>query len=92
MDIEEVKKNSNNKDFIMKAVSMEGKLLDYASDELKQDKDVVETGIVFDEKPYIAIAMANKGGNYSAYSEVLRLIGCMDDVMDEYNAYTKKES
>ena len=30
MDIEEVKNNSNNRDFIMKAVSMEGKRLDYA--------------------------------------------------------------
>ncbi len=55
-------------------------------------KDVVETGIVFDEKPYIAIAMANKGGNYSAYSEVLKLISCMNDIMNEYDEYTKKES
>ena len=45
MDIEEVKKNSNDKEFIMKAVSVEGKLLDYASDELKQDKDVVEAAL-----------------------------------------------
>ena len=54
-------------------------------------KDVVETGIVFDETPYIAIAMANKNGNYSAYSQVLKLISCMNDIMKEYNAY-KKES
>ena len=56
------------------------------------NKDVVETGIVFDSKPYIAIAMANKGGNYSAYSEVIKLISCMNDIMNEYNEYTKKES
>ena len=55
-------------------------------------KDVVETGIVFDpRRPYIAIAMANKGGNISAYSEVLRLIGCMDDVMTEYDEYLGKK-
>ena len=52
-------------------------------------KDVVETGIVFDERPYLAIAMANKGGNYSAYSEVLKLISCMNDIMHEYNEYAK---
>ncbi len=51
-------------------------------------RDVVETGIVFDpRRPYIAIAMANKGGSISAYSEVLKLIGCMDDIMTEYDAY-----
>ncbi|MBQ5474373.1 MAG: serine hydrolase, partial [Lachnospiraceae bacterium] len=51
-------------------------------------RDVVETGIVFDQRrPYIAIAMANKGGTISAYSEVLKLIGCMDDIMTEYDAY-----
>lgn len=54
-------------------------------------KDVVETGIVFDaRRPYIAIAMANKGGTVSAYSEVLKLIGCMDDIMTEYDAYLSK--
>ena len=52
------------------------------------NKDVVETGIVFDnDKPYIAIAMANKGGSIGAYSEVLNLIKYMNEIMNEYKAY-----
>ena len=50
-------------------------------------KDVVETGIVFDKHPYIAIAIANKGGSRGAYTQVLNLIGLMGDVMHEYNIY-----
>ena len=53
-------------------------------------KDVVETGIVFDKHPYIAIAIANKGGNWGAYTQVLNLIGLMNDVMQEYYAYLDK--
>lgn len=49
---------------------------------------VIETGIVFDNTPYIAIAMANKGGNWGAYNEVLKLIGYMNSIMQEYYAYT----
>ncbi len=49
--------------------------------------DVVETGIVFDKSPYIAIAMANKGGRIGAYTQVLKLINLMNDIMNEYNAY-----
>lgn len=52
------------------------------------NKDVVETGIVFDDKPYIAIAIANKGGNNSAYKEVLKLISFMNDIMNEYKKYS----
>ena len=50
-------------------------------------KDVVETGIVFDKHPYIAIAIANKGGNVGAYTQVLNLISIMDSIMQEYYAY-----
>ena len=50
-------------------------------------KDVVETGIVFDKHPYIAIAMANKGGSRGAYTQILNLIGLMNDVMQEYYTY-----
>ena len=49
--------------------------------------DVVETGVVFDKSPYIAIAMANKGGHLGAYTQVLKLINLMNDIMNEYNAY-----
>lgn len=52
-------------------------------------KDVVETGIVFGDKPYIAIAMANKGGSIGAYTQVLKLVSHMNDIMNEYDAYMK---
>ena len=50
-------------------------------------KDVVETGIVFGEHPYIAIAIANKGGNIGAYTQVLKLVSYMNDIMNEYDIY-----
>ena len=54
------------------------------------DYDVVETGIVFDDKPYIAIAIANKGGNRGAYTQVLQMISNMNDIMNEYKEYCEK--
>lgn len=53
------------------------------------NKSVVETGIVFDDRPYIAIAMANKGGNRGAYTQVLKLVSHMNDIMNEYDVYMK---
>ncbi len=52
-------------------------------------KDVVETGIVFGNQPYIAIAVANKGGNIGAYTQVLKLVNHMNDIMNEYDTYLK---
>lgn len=54
-------------------------------------KSVVETGIVFGDKPYIAIAMANKGGNIGAYTQVLKLVNHMNDIMNEYNSFLKNQ-
>lgn len=54
--------------------------------------DVVETGIVFDDYPYIAIAIANKGGKIGAYSEVLKLINYMNDIMNEYENFLNKKN
>lgn len=53
-------------------------------------RDALETGIVFDENPYIAIAIANKGGNYGSYTQLLKLIIGMNDIMNEYNEYLKQ--
>lgn len=50
-------------------------------------KDVVATGIVFGEHPYIAVAIANKGGNIGAYTQVLKLVSYMNDIMNEYDNY-----
>lgn len=55
------------------------------------NRDVIETGIVFDKSPYIAIAVANKGGNLGAYTQVLELINNMNDIMNEYNEYLEKK-
>ena len=50
--------------------------------------DVIETGIVFDDEyPYIAIAVANKGGKIGAYTEVLKLINYINNVMNEYKEF-----
>ncbi len=54
-------------------------------------KDVVETGIVFDDQPYIAVAIANKGGNIGAYTQVLKLVNHMNDIMNEYNDYLNQK-
>lgn len=54
-------------------------------------KDVVETGIVFGNQPYIAIAIANKGGNIGAYTQVLKLVSHMNDIMNEYETYLKTQ-
>lgn len=53
------------------------------------NKDVIETGIVFGDHPYIGIAVANKGGNIGAYTQVLKLISAMNDIMSEYDEYLK---
>ncbi len=53
------------------------------------NKDVVQTGIVFGDHPYIAIAVANKGGNIGAYTQVLKLINHMNDIMNEYDQFLK---
>ncbi len=50
-------------------------------------KDVLETGIIFDKHPYIAIAMANRGGQIGAYTQVIKLINEMNKIMIEYNNY-----
>lgn len=55
------------------------------------NKDVVETGIVFDNHPYIAIAMANRGGRIGAYTEVIRLIQEINKIMIEYNEFLEKK-
>ena len=52
-------------------------------------KSVVVTGIIFDEHPYIAISVANTGGNISTNKQVINLIRHMDEIMTEYENYLK---
>lgn len=54
------------------------------------NRDVVEAGIVMGDHPYIAIAVANKGGSSGAYTQVLKIISAMNDIMNEYDAYLSK--
>ena len=63
--------------------------MDSASKAGFANSDVVSTGIVFGDHPYIAIAVANKGGHIGAYTQVLKLIGNMNDIMNEYDSYLK---
>ncbi len=49
--------------------------------------DVVEAGIVFGDHPYIAVAVANKGGTRGAYTQVLKMLSTMNDIMNEYHSY-----
>ena len=55
------------------------------------NRDVIETGIVFDDYPYILIAVANKGGNLGAYTQVLKLISLINEVMNEYKVYNQNQ-
>ena len=45
MNEKEVIENKNNKDFVLKAVSENGKFLDLVSPELQDDKEVVMTAL-----------------------------------------------
>ena len=47
--------------------------------------------IIFDKHPYIASAIANKGGNRGAYTQVLLFINFMNEIMNEYDAYLKAQ-
>lgn len=52
--------------------------------------DVIQAGIVIGEHPYIAVAVANKGGSSGAYTQVLKIISAMNDIMNEYDDYLNK--
>ena len=41
MDLEEIKQNKNNKEYMLNAVKEKGKILEYATEELKDDKELV---------------------------------------------------
>ena len=41
MDVEDIKNHCNDKEYIMEAVKENGKFLEYASEELKNDKEIV---------------------------------------------------
>ena len=45
MTAEDVEKNKDNKEYILKAVSENGKILDIVSPELKNDKEIVMTAL-----------------------------------------------
>ena len=45
MDIEEVKANFDNKEFILNAVKQQGKFLEFASHELQDEREVVKAAL-----------------------------------------------
>ena len=44
-EVTEIKANCNNKEYVLKAVGGQGKLLEWASDELRDDEEVVKTAL-----------------------------------------------
>lgn len=45
MDVDEVIKNSNNKEYFLEKLKTNPEILDYASEELKNDKEIVRVAI-----------------------------------------------
>ena len=45
IEVTNMKKNSNNRDYVLDAVSKQGSLLDFADDSFKDDKEIVLTAI-----------------------------------------------
>ena len=45
IEVTNIKQNYNNRDYVLKAVSKQGNLLDYASEELKDDKQIALAAI-----------------------------------------------
>ena len=48
INIEEVKKNSDNKQYILQVVKEQGKMLEFASEKLQDDEEVVKTALMQD--------------------------------------------
>ena len=44
-DVTDIKKNSNNKEYVINAVKQKGKLLEFATTELQDDEDVVKVAL-----------------------------------------------
>ena len=44
-EVTEMKKNRDNKEYVIQAVSNRGKLLEWASDELRDDEEVVRAAL-----------------------------------------------
>ena len=45
IEITKIKENYNNREYVLKAVSEQGSLLDFAEESLKDDKEIVLTAI-----------------------------------------------
>ena len=53
MEIEEIEKNSDNKEIILQAVRESGKNLELASEELQDDKEVVMEALKQDGEAFV---------------------------------------
>ena len=48
----------------------------------------IDPDVVIDKiKENLNVKFANKGGNIGAYTQVVKLIKAMNDIMTEYNTY-----
>ena len=53
-------------------------------------RETHDTGIVFAEDDYIVVTLNNANGNYSAKSQLLKISGCIEKVIDEYTLYKEQ--
>ena len=54
-------------------------------------RETHDSGIVFADNDYIVVILNNSGGNYSAKSQLLKISGCIEKVIDEYKLYKEEQ-
>ena len=50
-------------------------------------RETHDSGIVFAQDDYIVVILNNNNGNYTAKSQLIKLSGCIEKVIDEYTLY-----
>lgn len=50
-----------------------------------------DSGIVFADDDYIVVTLNNNNGNYNAKTQLLRITGCIEKVIDEYKLYKEEQ-
>ena len=53
-------------------------------------REIHDTWIVFAEDDYIVVILNNANGRYSAKSQLLKISGCIEKVIDEYTLYKEQ--
>jgi len=53
-------------------------------------RETHDSGIVFANDDYIVVTLNNNNGNYSAKSQLLKISGCIEKVINEYELYKQE--